>query len=196
MDCRPWSVTTACCCRAGSGNALQLRVRCLKDAPILILDEATSSLDAESEKYIQAALEEVMRGRTTLVIAHRLSTIEHCRSDRGRRCRSYRRTWHPRRTAGARRHLRRTVFVAVRTARAIRAEGNRSTARGVRSRVIAEEALSVGRHAGRRCSRLVRRLEMGAFACAVCASVSSGLRGDDAFGISQDATNAGARRCR
>lgn len=49
----------------------------LKDAPILILDEATSALDTESERYIQAALDELMKTRTTLVIAHRLSTVEH-----------------------------------------------------------------------------------------------------------------------
>jgi subfamily B ATP-binding cassette protein MsbA len=47
----------------------------LKDAPILILDEATSALDNASERYIQAAMSEVMEGRTTIVIAHRLSTI-------------------------------------------------------------------------------------------------------------------------
>ncbi len=49
----------------------------LKDAPILILDEATSALDTESERYIQASLENLMKTRTTLVIAHRLSTIEN-----------------------------------------------------------------------------------------------------------------------
>ena len=49
----------------------------LKDAPILILDEATSALDTESEKVIQGELDNLMKGRTTLVIAHRLSTVEN-----------------------------------------------------------------------------------------------------------------------
>ena len=60
----------------GQRQRLAIARALLKNAPILILDEATSALDTQSERLVQAALENLMQNRTTLVIAHRLSTIE------------------------------------------------------------------------------------------------------------------------
>jgi subfamily B ATP-binding cassette protein MsbA len=59
----------------GQRQRLSIARALLKDSPILILDEATSSLDTESEHLVQKALENLVRGRTTLIIAHRISTV-------------------------------------------------------------------------------------------------------------------------
>ena len=60
----------------GQRQRLAIARAFLKDAPILIMDEATSSVDNISEQLIQAGLEQLRKGRTTIIIAHRLSTIE------------------------------------------------------------------------------------------------------------------------
>ena len=61
----------------GQRQRLTIARAILRNPPILILDEATSALDSESEQHIQAALQKLIKGRTTFIIAHRLSTIEN-----------------------------------------------------------------------------------------------------------------------
>lgn len=59
----------------GQRQRISIARAMLKDAPILLLDEATAALDAESEKQVQTALAALQEGRTTLVVAHRLATV-------------------------------------------------------------------------------------------------------------------------
>ena len=61
----------------GEKQRLNIARAFLKDAPILLLDEPTSSLDAENEALIAASLEQLRKGRTTLVVAHRLNTVRN-----------------------------------------------------------------------------------------------------------------------
>ncbi|ULL16611.1 ABC transporter ATP-binding protein [Paenibacillus sp. H1-7] len=61
----------------GQKQRLTIARAILKDAPVLLLDEATSALDTETEQRVKSALEQLMKGRTTLVIAHRLTTVQH-----------------------------------------------------------------------------------------------------------------------
>jgi subfamily B ATP-binding cassette protein MsbA len=65
-----------CLLSGGQRQRVAIARALLRNAPVLVLDEATSALDAESERHVQDALDELRRGRATLVVAHRLATVE------------------------------------------------------------------------------------------------------------------------
>jgi len=71
------SVSAVCACPAGRGNVWAIARAILRNAGILIFDEATNALDTLSERLIQQSIEELRQNHTLIVIAHRLSTIEH-----------------------------------------------------------------------------------------------------------------------
>ena len=75
MDFRQSSVKAALLCPAAKKQRISIARCILKDAPIVILDEATASVDTDNESYIQEAINELVKGKTLLVIAHRLNTI-------------------------------------------------------------------------------------------------------------------------
>ena len=71
------SASTACNCPAGSAQRVAIARALIKNAPIILLDEATAALDSESELQVREAMEHLFQGRTTLAIAHRLHTVAH-----------------------------------------------------------------------------------------------------------------------
>ena len=81
----------------GQRQLLAIARAAVADPPVLILDEATSSIDTRTEKLVQDGMDGLMKGRTTFVIAHRLSTVRNCGLHHGSGAGPHHRARHPRR---------------------------------------------------------------------------------------------------